>query len=65
MNWILLGLLAINLLLLVWLLLRPTPSPDAALAQWAQDLKSHGDGRQAQLERELRDELQRSASGTR
>src|SRR3989344_537085 len=65
MNWILLGLLAINLLLLVWLLLRPAPSPDAALAQWAQDLKSHGDGRQAQLERELRDELQRSASGTR
>jgi len=65
MNWILLGLLAVNLLLLVWLLLRPAPSPDAALAQLAQDLKAHGDGRQAQLERELRDELQRSASGTR
>ena len=65
MNWILLGLLAINLLLLVWLLLRPAPSPDAALAQLAQDLKTHTDGRQALLERELREELQRSASGTR
>lgn len=65
MNWILLGLLAVNLLLLVWLLLRPAPSSDAALSQLAQDLKAHGDGRQAQLERELRDELQRSASGTR
>ena len=50
MNWILLGLLAVNLLLLVWLLMRPAPSPDAALAQ---------------LGRDLRDELQRSASGTR
>jgi DNA recombination protein RmuC len=65
MNWILLGLLAINLLLLVWLLLRPTTSTDAAFEQLALDLKAHGDGRQNQLERDLRDELQRSASGTR
>ena len=50
MNWILIGLMALNLLLLVWLLLRPAPSPEAALNK---------------MERELRDELQRSASGTR
>ena len=50
MNWILIGLMALNLLMLVWLLLRPAPSPEAALNK---------------MERELRDELQRSASGTR
>jgi DNA recombination protein RmuC len=50
MNWILIGLLALNFLLLIWLLLRPTPSADVALGQ---------------LEGSLRDELQRSASGTR
>lgn len=65
MTWILIGLSALNLLLLLWLLLRPAPTHDAALTSWAQDLKSHADARQAQMERELRDELQRSASGTR
>ena len=48
--WILIGLTALNLLLVLWLLWRPAPSNDAALAQ---------------MTRDLRDELQRSASGTR
>ena len=65
MNWILLALLALNLLLLIRLLLRPAPTPDEALARLSQDLKAHADTGRAQLERELRDELQRSASGTR
>lgn len=71
MNWIffvVVALLAVNLLLLVWLLKRPTPSPDEALALLSQDLQSHADARHAQTERglrEVREELQRSASGTR
>jgi len=71
MNWILfvvVALLAVNLLLLVWLLKRPAPSPDEALALLSQELQSHADARQAQTERDLREvreELQRSASGTR
>ena len=62
------ALLVINLLLLVWLLKRPVSSPDQALALLSQELQSHADARQAQTERDLREvreELQRSASGTR
>ncbi len=58
-------LLLLNLALLVWLLLRNPPAPDQALAGLAQDLKAHTEARQGQLDRDLRDELQRSASGTR
>ncbi|MBT9609196.1 MAG: DNA recombination protein RmuC [Aquabacterium commune] len=65
------ALLVINLLLLVWLLKRPVSSPDQALALLPQELQSHADAQQvrhAQTERglrEVREELQRSASGTR
>jgi len=50
MNWITLTLLALNLLLLLWLVLRPTRQNDEAVLK---------------MERELRDELARSAAGTR
>jgi DNA recombination protein RmuC len=50
MNWILLTLLVLNLLLLVWLVLRPTRQNDEAVLA---------------LGRDLRDELARSAAGTR
>ena len=65
MNWILLALAALNLLLLIWLWVRPAPSSDESLNRLALELKSHAESNRAQLERELRDELQRSASGTR
>ena len=75
MNWTLLAVLALsalNLLLIVWLLRRPVPSPDEAMSRWSDDLKAHVDARQAQGERDLRavredvrEEVQRSASGTR
>jgi DNA recombination protein RmuC len=75
MNWTLLAVLALsalNLLLTLWLLRRPAPSPDEAMSRWSDDLKAHADARQAQGERELRavredvrEEVQRSASGTR
>ena len=75
MNWTLLAVLALsalNLLLIVWLLRRPAPSPDEAMSRWSDDLKAHADARQAQGERDLRavredvrEEVQRSASGTR
>ncbi|MBH1985932.1 MAG: DNA recombination protein RmuC [Burkholderiales bacterium] len=65
MNWILLALAALNLLLLIWLLVRPAPSADESLNRLSLDLKAHAESSRAQLERELRDELQRSASGTR
>lgn len=65
MNWILLALVALNLLLLLWMLFRPGRPEVGRLEQLAQELKAHADASRAQLERELRDELQRSASGTR
>ena len=75
MNWTMLAVLALsalNLLLIVWLLRRPAPSPDEAMSRWSDDLKAHADARQAQGERDLRavredvrEEVQRSASGTR
>jgi len=68
MNWIILGLLALTVVLLLWLLWRPAPSVDEALAALGQDIKAHTEARHMLLERGLRDlreELQRSASGTR
>jgi len=50
MNWIIPTLLALNLLLLLWLVLRPSKQNDEAVLA---------------LGRELRDELARSATGTR
>jgi DNA recombination protein RmuC len=50
MNWITLTLLALNLLLLLWLALRPSKQNDEAVLA---------------LGRDLRDELARSAAGTR
>jgi DNA recombination protein RmuC len=67
MNWITLLLLALNLLLLAWLALR-TAKPrhnDEALARLAADLTQDARQRSEQLARELRDEVARSATGTR
>ena len=70
-NWIMLGLLALNVLLLLWLALRPA-RPQAASPELLQQLAAQGAQVAAQmaaqterLERELRDELARSAGGTR
>jgi DNA recombination protein RmuC len=65
MNWITLLLLTINLLLLVWLALRPTKQNDDAVLKLGTDLSQELRQRSEQLERELRDELARSAGGTR
>jgi len=71
MTWMILALLAlsaVNLLLLAWLLKRPAPPSDQALAALSQDMEAHAQARQSQTERDLREvreELQRSASGTR
>jgi len=69
MNWLILAVLALNVGLLVWLIVRPG-SADAArteqsLLALGQALQAHAEAQRQGLERELRDELQRSASGTR
>jgi DNA recombination protein RmuC len=74
MNWIILGLLVLIVLLLLWLVLRPSGDQGAAaldqalqtqlppqLAAQTEALQA----RQAALSRELRDEVQGSARGTR
>jgi DNA recombination protein RmuC len=75
MNWtsiLMLALLALNLLLLLWLLVshmkRGGPSTEEALLRLLQELQAHAEAGQSQTGRELREvreELQRSASGTR
>ena len=65
MLWIEIALLVCVLLLLIVLVARQPRSPEGALASLATDIKAHGDERQMALERQLRDELQRSASATR
>lgn len=65
MPWIEIALLIGVLLLLVVLIARQPRSPEVALSALAGDIKAHAEARQHELERQLRDELQRSASGTR
>ena len=65
MNWITLALLLLNLALLLWLVLRPARSDDAALGKLVADLDAGWRQRSEQLSRELRDEVARSAVGTR
>jgi DNA recombination protein RmuC len=65
MNWITLALLLLNLALLLWLVLRPARSDDAALGKLVADLDAGWRQRSEQLSRELRDEVARSAAGTR
>ena len=65
MLWIEIALLVGVLLLLIVLVARQPRSPEAALSNLVSEIKSHADERQMGLERQLRDELQRSAIGTR
>lgn len=65
MNWMTLILLALNLALLLWLAFRPTQQNDDAVLKLGADLSSELRQRSEQLGRELRDELVRSAGGTR
>ncbi|MDE2077066.1 MAG: DNA recombination protein RmuC [Burkholderiales bacterium] len=68
MNWMILILLVGNLLLLLWLVLRSTRQGDDSVngaAHVAQMLSTELRQRTEQLERELRDEMARSAGGTR
>jgi DNA recombination protein RmuC len=65
MNWISLALIALNSSLLLWLLWRPSKQGDDATAKLSADLSQVISERSAQLERDLRDEMTRSAAGTR
>ncbi|MES2088754.1 MAG: DNA recombination protein RmuC [Pseudomonadota bacterium] len=67
MNWITWCFLALNLALLVWLLMlaRRRTDGDGDLLRLADDLKSELRSRTEQLDRNLRDEVARSAGGTR
>ncbi|MDX9842307.1 MAG: DNA recombination protein RmuC [Aquabacterium sp.] len=65
MNWITLALLLLNLALLLWLALKPARSDDEALAKLGADLGAEWRQRSEQLSREVRDEVARSAVGTR
>jgi DNA recombination protein RmuC len=65
MNVITLILLALNLVLLLWLALRPTKQNDDAVLKLGVDLSAELRQRSEQLARELRDEMARSAGGTR
>lgn len=62
-NWLILALLALNLALLVWLLLRRADT--GAWTQTLDSLKTEIQRNTGELERGLRDELSRSAAGTR
>lgn len=61
MNWLVVSLLVIVVLLLLWLAFRPVRQNDEVLLTLGADLQRRID----QIERNLRDELARSASGTR
>ncbi len=65
MNWMTLILLALNLALLLWVALRPARQNDEAVLKLGVDLSNELRQRSEQLERDLRDELARSAGGTR
>ena len=65
MNWITLILLVLNLALLLWLALRPQRQNDEAVLKLGADLSQELRQRSDQLEREFRDELARSAGGTK
>ena len=65
MNWIVLSLLLVNVLLLLWLAWRPARQNDEALLKLGAELKQDWQQRSEQIERHLRDELARSAMGTR
>lgn len=69
MNWIILALLGLNLLVVLWLVLRSTAQDDASFSTALQALEASltraVNLRSDQLERDLRDELSRSATGTR
>ncbi|MDO9236482.1 MAG: DNA recombination protein RmuC [Aquabacterium sp.] len=65
MSWLISAGLLLNLLCLLWLLYRKPQSDDESMARWASELKSHVQEHSERLERELRDELSRSATGTR
>lgn len=65
MNWILLALLLLNLAVLLWMGLRPARQNDDALIRLGADLSGEVRQRTEQLARELRDEVARSATGTR
>ena len=64
-TWITAALLGLNLLLLLWLAWRPPVRNDQALATLGETISQTVQRRSEQLERELRDELSRSAGGTR
>jgi DNA recombination protein RmuC len=64
-SWITWTLLALNVALLLWLLLRPAPSHDEALARTTEALMQGARQLNEQLERSLRDEVSRTALGTR
>ncbi|WP_298015240.1 DNA recombination protein RmuC [uncultured Aquabacterium sp.] len=65
MNWLTWALLGVNLLVLLWLALRPQPDPTEALQQRLDDL-ADGHHRVAEsLERTLRDDVARTAALTR
>jgi DNA recombination protein RmuC len=65
MNWLELALLGVNVALLLWLALRPSGAQDAALRAMGQALIDEVRQRLESLERELRDEISRSAGSTR
>jgi DNA recombination protein RmuC len=65
MNWITLILLAVNVLLLLWMAFRPSRDNDEAVVKLGAELSQELRQRLDALERELRDELSRSATGTR
>jgi DNA recombination protein RmuC len=65
MNWISLALIALNSSLLLWLLWRSSKQGDDATTKLSADLSQVITQRSAQLERDLRDEMTRSAAGTR
>ena len=65
MMWTQFLLLAAILGALIWLIWRQTLAAAAVSTQVVADINAHVDDRLRQMERELRDELQRSASGTR
>lgn len=66
MNWILLALAVVSCLLLLWLVIRRQPGVTVAdLERVTLASQTQLSQATAQLERQLRDELSRSASGTR
>jgi DNA recombination protein RmuC len=64
-SWITWTLLALNVALLLWLLLRPAPSHDEALARTTEALMQGARLLNEQLDRSVRDEVSRTALGTR